>query len=198
MVATENLHLYNVSKHATQRYAERMAGKDNEVEINRYASMNEEKIKTDINKLICYGNLIYTGKQSHKDGKGNTIDVYLKDCWVILVDNKQRQVVTLYKIDLGLGDEFNNSYVTKMMEMLNEKKAKLEDVKVQVYSESNMYTDLMNDIEAQIKEYKGMIKNLEELSASYKTIIDNNIVKVSQANKEVAAVMNKLVNKKEF
>ena len=198
MVATENLFVYNVSKHAMQRYAERMAGKDSELEINRYATLNEEKIKADINKLINYGQLIYSGKQSHKDGKGNTIDVYLKDCWVILVDNKSKNVVTLYKIDLGLGDEFNNTYVSKMMEKLNECKESLKEVQQIVQEESNTYKELINETETQIKEYKSMIKNLEELSVGYKAIIDNNIVKVSQANKDVADVINKLVNKKEF
>ena len=32
--------------------------------------------------------MIYTGRQSQKDGKGNVLDVYLKDAWVVLVDNK--------------------------------------------------------------------------------------------------------------
>ena len=54
--------------------------------------------------------MIYTGKQSTRDGKGNVIDVYLKNTWVILVDGKSEVVVTLYKIDLGLDDEFNKTY----------------------------------------------------------------------------------------
>jgi hypothetical protein len=43
-----------------------------------------------------------------------------------------------------------------------------------------------------------MIKNLEILNDAYKSIIDNNTVKVAQANREVAEVINTLVNKREF
>ena len=197
MEVVENVITYNISKHASERYAERIMGKE-DIDVNRFVTLNEDKIKTDINKLIQYGELIYTGKQSQKDGKGNVIDVYLKDCWIILVDGRLKNVVTLYKIDLGLDEEFNKAYVSKMMEKLNCCKENLESVRQQVQAESNTYKEMIADSESQIKEYRGMIKNLEELCAGYKTIIDNNCVKVSQANKDVVDVLNTLIGKKEF
>lgn len=189
---------YNISAHAKQRYAERIMGKDDNCDINRFITLNESKIKTDINKMITYGEMIYRGKQSQKNGKNNVIDVYLKDCWVILVDKNSEVVVTLYKIDLGLDDEFNKAYIFKMMEKLNERKGILEEVKLQVYNESSMYTQMINDAETQIKEYRSMIKNLEGLCDGYKDIIDNNIVKETQANRDVVDVLNTLIGKKEF
>ena len=194
----EGLIDYKISAHVEQRYAERIMDKDNKNDINRFIADNKEKIKTDIHKMIHYGDLIYTGKQSQKDGKGNVLDVYLKDCWVILVDNKANVVVTLYKIDLGLDDEFNKTYISKMMEKLNEYKTVLEEAQTKVQTESNMYKEMINETEVQINEYKAMIKNLEQLSSGYKTIIDNNYIKVSQANRNVADVINTLVNKREF
>lgn len=198
MEINENIIIYNISTHAKQRYAERIMGKEDDLDINRFVVLNEEKIKTDINKLICYGELIYTGKQSQKDGKGNIVDVYLKDCWVVLADNKAKNVITLYKIDLGLDDEFTKTYISKMIEKLNAYKEVLENTNQQVQVESNMYRGMIDDAEAQIKEYRTMIKNLEELCVGYKTIIDNNNVKVAQANKDVADIVNTLVGKREF
>lgn len=198
MEVVENVITYNISAHAKQRYAERIMGKENETDVNRFVTLNEEKIKTDIHKLIHYGELIFTGKQSQKDGKGNVIDVYLKDCWVVLVDSRAKNVVTLYKIDLGLDEEFNKAYVSKMLEKLNTYKEVLENIKQQVQTESNMYREMLTDAETQIKEYRTMIKNLEELSVGYKTIVDNNNVKVAQANKDVADVVNTLIGKREF
>lgn len=189
---------YQISAHCKTRYAERIMGKENETDINRFITLNEEKIKTDIHKLISYGTLIYQGKQSQKDGKGNVIDVFLKDTWVILVDSRAKNVVTLYKIDLGLDEEFNKAYVSKMLEKLNTYKDVLENTKQQVQIESNMYREMINDAETQIKEHRGMIKNLEELSVGYKTIVDNNNVKVAQANKDVAEVVNTMIGKREF
>lgn len=198
MEVTENKVEYNISAHAKTRYAERIMGKDDTVEINRFITLNEDKIKTDINKMIEYGELIYRGKSAAKNSKGNMLDVYLQNCWVVLVDKSSGVVVTLYKIDLELGDEFNKIYISKMLEKLNISKAKLEEVKLQVYNETNMYSEMLHDAETQIKEYRGMIKNLEGLCDGYKDIIDNNIVKETQASREVAEVVNQMIGKKEF
>lgn len=189
---------YKISNHCETRYAERIMDKDNKNDINRFIVENREKIKTDINKMINYGECIYIGQQSQKDGKGKVLNVYLKDCWIVLVDIKSEIVVTLYKIDLGLDDEFNKMYISGMMNKLNNSKRALEDAQLQVQNESNMYRDLINETESQINEYKSMIKNLEELCNGYRCIIDNNAVKVSQANRDVADVVNLLIGKKEF
>ena len=195
---TENKIEYKISAHAEQRYAERIMEKDTCHNINKFINENKEKIKTDINKMIEFGECIFVGKQSQKEGKGNVLNVYLQNCWVIMVDNSNETVVTLYKIDLGLGDEFNKTYVSKMMEKLNVAKKALEDVQLEVQIEANTYKDFIYEAEAQISEYKAMIKNLENMCNGYRQIIDNNVVKVSQANREVAEIVNTLVNKREF
>lgn len=198
MESTENLIEYRISKHAEERYVERIMNKDNKNDIIRFISENKDKIKTDINKMIQYGECIFIGKQSQKDGKGNVLNVYLNGCWVVLVDIKSELVVTLYKIDLGLDDEFNKIYISKVMEKINEKKRVLEDVMLQTTAETEMYREMIDSTEAQIREYKTMINNLEELCNGYAAIINNNHVKVSQANKEVAEIVNTLIGKREF
>lgn len=198
MENTENMIEYKISAHVKQRYAERIMGKDNKNDVNKFIAENDLKIKQDIHKMIHYGTLIYQGKQSQKDGKGNVLSVYLNDCWIVLVDSKSNVIITLYKIDLGLDDDFNKTYISKMMEKLNESKAALENIQIEVLKESNMYREMIDDTEAQIKEYRTMIKNLEELCNGYAMIIGNNNVKVTQANRKVADCVNALINKKEF
>lgn len=198
MEATKNKNEYKISSHCQQRYAERIMGKEEKADVARFVSLNEDKIKTDINKMIEYGNCVYSGRQSQKDGKGKVIDVYVQNTWVLLVDEREKVAVTLYRIDLGLGDEFNNTYVAKMLEKLDSTKAILEDTQKQVQEESDMYKQMINDAEIQIKERRAEIRNLEELSAAYKIIIDNNCIKVAQANKNVTDVLNKLIEKKVF
>ena len=188
---------YKISKHAEERYAERIMDKDNKNDINRFIVENREKIKTDINKMVEYGELIFIGK-SNKEGRNKPINVYLQNCWVILVDEMLSNVVTLYKIDLGLDEEFNKAYISKMMEKLNSCKKVLEDTQLELQIESNTYRELINDAESQIHEYKSMIKNLEEMCTGYRTILDNNSVKITQANRDVAEVVNTMIGKKEF
>lgn len=197
-IIEENVITYNISKHAEERYVSRVIGKEDTNAINCFIVENKEKIKTDINKLIHYGSCIYTGKQSQKDGKGKVLNVYIKEPWCLLVDAKAAIAVTVYKIDLKCNDEVNKLYISGMLENLNEAKEHLLSVQREVDEENNMYNEMISDAEIQIKEYKTMIKNLEALRDSYQGIIHNNIVKVSQADREVADIVNTLISKKEF
>lgn len=186
-----------ISKHAKERYGERIMDKDNKADINRFIIENEEKIKTDINKMIDYGEMIFQGKQT-KDGKTNNISVFLKDCWIVLVDTAKQLVITLYKVDLGLDDDFNKLYVFKMVEKLGVARDNYEHIKESMQGEVKKYTEQINDNVAQINMYRGFIKNLEELNSSYKNIIDNNRVQIDIAQKNMTDVMNDLIGKKEF
>ena len=89
-------------------------------------------------------------------------------------------------------------YVNKMLEKLRGRQRILEEVESQVHAESEMYRELLDDAESQIHEYKTMIKNLEELRDGYKTVLNSNGVKISQANKEVIEVLNSMIGKKRF
>lgn len=189
---------YKVSGHCKHRYAERIMDKNDTNDINRFIIENEEKINADVNKMITYGQMIYEGKQSQKDGKGKVLNVFLKDCWVVLVDNSSNVVVTLYKIDLGLDEEFNKLYVEKMLNKINTASEALYDIERSVAEESTTYKGLIDEVDAQIIEYKSMINNLETLRAGYKSIIDSNSVKVTQANRDVADAVNQLIGKREF
>ena len=189
---------YTVSRHSKERYTQRILNKEDNNEIQKFIVENDDKIVTDINKMINYGDMIYSGRQTQKDGKTNIIDVFLKDCWCVLVDNKTKNVITLYRIDLGCGDDFNHQYIIKMLEKLNVSKDELMTTKIEVETESNMYKEMISQAQTQINEYKTMIKNLEALCDSYQGIINNNIVKVSQSNRGVADVVNTLIGKKEF
>lgn len=189
----------NVSKHAKERYAERLRDKNSNYDIQKFVLEHDEKICNDIKKMINFGTLIYAGKQTQKDVKNaNVISVYLNGLWVVLYDQKNDTVITLYKVDLGAGDDFNEQYVQKMLAKLETAKEEESTVQFEVQQENDGYKSMIESGVAQINEYKSYIKNLEELNAGYKTIIDNNSVRVTMASAEVANVVNTLIGKKEF
>lgn len=193
----EGMKLYNISKHASTRYAERILGKDDSTEVARFVATHEEKIVTDISKMINYGELIFSGKQYTKDGKGSVVDVYMSQTWVVIV-GKNDNVITLYSVDLGCGDDFNNEYISRMMAQINVAKGELEETKKKNEEETANYRGMIEENEALIKEYRSYIKNLETLNVSYKSVIDNNMVDVSIAERKVADIVNTLIKKKEF
>ena len=189
---------YTISRHAMERYVERIMGKEEMGDINRFIISNEDKIRSNINKLIHYGELIFSGRQYQKDGKGNVVDVYLSNCWVVLLDSRTKNVITLFKVDLGLDEDFNKAYVSRMLDKLNRSKSNLLEIQQTVQTESETYRELIEEAETQIKEFRSMIKNLEELCTGYRLIIDNNCVKITQATQEVTEVLNTLIGKKTF
>ena len=196
-MCSENI-TYTVSKHAKERYTERIMDKATANEINTFLVQNDDKIVNDINKMIQYGGLIYTGKQTQRDGRSYNVEVYINGLWIIIVDLKSKNVITLYKIDLGVDDEFNQEYVRRMMDKFSAAKENVELVMYEVEHENDSYESLIRQNTDTINEYKSYIKNLEELNAGYKTIIDNNNVKIRMADREVVEVLNKLIGKKEF
>lgn len=198
MCTTNTDTTYTISKHAKERYAERIMERATNNEIQTFVVQNEEKIIGDINKMIQYGELIYTGKQTQKDGRTYNVEVYLNGLWVVITDIKSKNVITLYKIDLGVDDEFNLEYVHRMMDKFNAAKENLEAATLEVEKENDSYKTMIDQNIALINEYKSYIKNLEELNAGYKTIVDNNAVKIKMAGIEVTDVLNKLIGKKEF
>ena len=196
-MCSENI-TYTVSKHAKERYTERIMDKATANEINTFLAQNDDKIVNDINKMIQYGGLIYTGKQTQKDGRSYNVEVYLNGLWIVIVDLKSKNVITLYKIDLGVDDEFNQEYVRRMMDKFSAAKENVELVTYEVEHENDSYESLIRQNTDTINEYKSYIKNLEELNAGYKTIIDNNNVKIRMADRGAVEVLNKLIGKKEF
>ena len=189
---------YTVSKHAKERYTERIMEKATANEINTFLVQNEDKIIGDINKMIQYGELIYIGKQVQKDGRSYNVEVFLNGLWVVITDVKSKNVITLYKIDLGVDEEFNLEYVNRMMDKFNTAKENLEFVTAEVNHENDSYRTMIEQNANMINEYKGYIKNLEELNVGYKTILANNSVKIKRAETEMTDILNKLIGKKEF
>lgn len=189
--------MYVISKHARERYAERIMDKEHKADIARYVLENEEKIMTDINKMIEYGTVIYHGKQV-RDGKKCNIYVVMKDCWIVLCDYEKNTVVTLYKIDFGLDDEFTKLYISKMMEKLNAAKEKLNNEVVSMKQENADYALLIENNKNLINGYKAKINTINALNEAYEEVINNNSVLIDVAEEEVIEIVNQLIGKKEF
>ena len=191
---------YKISKHARERYAERIMEKDSAYDINKFIVDNEDKIVVDINKMIQYGTLIHCGKMYAKDGKqlNNNVEVHLNGLWIVLSDPKTHNVITLFKIDLGVDEEFHKLYTSKMMDKLNTAKHNLLKAKEEVIKENEDWRIKIVENTCQINEYKNYIKNLENLNAAYKSMMDNNSVMVSQQEQEIIHIINTMIGKKTF
>ena len=186
-----------LTRHSKERYAERIMGKDSAVDINSYIVANEEKIRTDIENMVTYGTMIFKGKPLDYNEK-QPVRVYLSGTWIVILDDRRDRVITLYKIDLGLGEEFNKDYVSKLLDKLSAANEKLETAKQETTSSQEEYKKLINDNNVLINEYKNYIKNLQDLNESYTSVIESMTKDISNAELEVRECIGTVLGKRVF
>lgn len=190
----ENLKLSN---HAKERYAERIMDKDNKADINVFIQKNEQKIKEDIFKMITYGELLYSGRPT-VDYNKQPVDIFLKDTWVIIVDIAKQNVITLYSIDLGLGDDFNKEYINKLLEKLSSAKQRYEEAQIGINTQIETYNTIVKENIDMINDYRSKIKILEKQNQGYLDVIDTLRVENTAAEREVRDVVAVMTGKKVF
>ena len=183
-----------ISRHCKERYAERVKGKDDHSDIALFVNMNEERIEADINKMATYGEVIYTGSLKDK----NIVTVILNGTWVLLTDKNITKAITMYKIDFGLGEEFNKDFIAKMMVRIQEAMIHLDAAKKDFIDRQAAYKDAIEECDNLIKDYKGRINKLNAQKGAYQELLDNSSSQIELANDEVKTEIMNLVCKKEF
>jgi hypothetical protein len=186
-----------ISMHAKERYAQRLMDKDNKSDMAIFIAQHEQKIKEDIIKMIKYGTLLYTGKSTCEFNK-QTVDIFLNGTWVIIVDVAKANVVTLYSIDLGLGNEFNNEYIKRLLDKLNAAKEEFDMVMTGIMTQKETYSSIINENTEQINEFKQMIKNLEKQNQAYFDVIDSLEADKVVAEKNIRDIIAIMTGKKIF
>lgn len=188
---------YTISKHAKERYVERCRGRESGLEVQAYVAAHEERIQDDVNQMIQHGRLAYSGKQ--RGPKGDTIlEVYIKGLWIILADRQARTVITLYRVDLGCGEDLDKLYMDRMLDNLESARAKYENTLEEVKAQNDEYRGIIETGNTQIREYRADIRKLEEMCEGYNMVISNNQVRVRQAADAMADIANTLIGKKTF
>lgn len=80
--------------------------KNDKLDMARYVIENEAKIDKDISAMVEYGTLVYKGPQRWNEKNNTAIEIYVNDLWVVLLDSKTENVITIKGgklIPLGVG-----------------------------------------------------------------------------------------------
>lgn len=186
-----------ISAHCKERYAQRLMDKDSKSDVAVFIAQNEQKIKEDIYKMIQYGTLLFSGKPNYDFNK-QPVDIFLNGTWVVIVDIAKCNVVTLYSIDLGLGNDFNNQYIDKLMQKLNNVKEEYDVINTGIQAQRETYSSIINENIEQINEFKQMIKNLEKQNQAYTDVIESLEADRIVAEKEIRDVIAIMIGKKVF
>ena len=159
---------------------------------------HDDKIVEDINKMIIYGQLLYSGKSLLDPKSPITIDIYNNGLWVVIVDKNKNHIITLYKIDLGAGDDLNKEFYNILMKQLNNTKEEYENKSIQHLEEIDNIKDEIEQNNLTIADYKRRIKLLEEINESKKaqTVVLNHQIELAENN--IRDVIAKMIGKKVF
>lgn len=185
------------SQHSKERYSERIMDKDSKSDVAVFIAQHEQKIKEDIFKMIQYGTLLYSGKSVSEFNK-HPVDIFLNGTWVIVVDIAKANVITLYSIDLGVGNDFNQEYINMLMKKLDAAKEKYNTVCTGINTQTETYSSIVKENTEQINEYKQMIKALEKQNQAYTDVINSLEVDKTIAEKEVREIIATMIGKKVF
>lgn len=186
----------SITNHAMERYAKRIANRETTIDVNTYVQLNKDKITEDINTMIHFGNRIYTGRVGQREER--PVNVYLSGTWVILTDILDKTVITVYKVNLGLDEEFNKTFINGILKRMQEHKAELAEAQKQTEEEKKSYQSIIADNNAQINEYKAAINELEKLNTDYQETIGDIGARHKAAELAVKRDVENLIMRMEF
>lgn len=185
-----------ISDHARTRYAERVMGKEWQSAIS-YLAVNKDKVDEFITKLVEYGTEIYSGEPIVEYNK-QPVTIYLRDTWVVIVDKKRNKVITLYSIDLGLGKEFNDEYISLLMDKLDSAKKNAEVAIEQIERTVDEYKATIESNEGVINTYRGIVKSLTEQNDNLEALIAESNTNKLLAESEVRSIVATIIGKRVF
>ncbi len=171
----------NISRHAQERYAERIMDKDDVQDMNLFISNHIQKITEDINKMIEYGELLYEGRSIKKEWHNSIVRIYMRDNWIVVVDRDKQNVITLFTVDLGVGQEMNDLYISKIKEQLSNAKVVFSEKCNEIDKQKEVYESLIAENTDMITEYNRVVNSLVEQNNGYQ-----NLLKELDTNKDIA------------
>lgn len=185
-----------ISKHAKERYAERIMERDSPTDIAIFIRDHEDKIQQDIEKMVEYGTLLYEGP-SGRDPK-KPVGVTLNGSWVVIWDTKDFVVITLYCIDLGVGSEVNAAFISGALAKIEA--ARQECATVANRTEQNIaeYQNVIDNAEISIARYKKLIKDLETQVRNCQQMIISANTDNAVANENLRECVEVLIGKQKF
>lgn len=147
------------TEHILERYAERIQDKKGKNEIKSFVAQNRKKIEENIQKLFDSAEFLCTTKiKDH-----NITNFYVnKNGWVLISDKENKKLITLYKVDLFLGTDFNKYYIEKMTEDIKNKMKSYEDIEYEIELDKEKRQEERKQCESEIASLKTRIKWLEE------------------------------------
>jgi len=171
----------NITKHARQRYVERIKGITDKLERDAYISINEEVIDSHINKMFQYAKHIYTGQI----GTDKTTKKFYLNQDIAFVVSNDDAIVTIFRVDFAFPEKTKFNVINDLIEEILNGNIEVDGLKIEYDQNSK---ELDNELQINIQKIKQLKDEIILLEAK------NDIIK-SQKDiglKEVQVVNSKI------
>lgn len=174
----------DITKHAKQRYVERILDITKENETKAYMNTHDEEITKAIKKLLEKSTLIFKGAIS---ALKQTQEYYLKDNICIVCDNNS--IRTIYLLNFAFPEEVTKVVIDGLIkeiktleEKIKEENETIKVVDMSVNQENNLLNLKIKALQDEIEMYQNEIKHNE-----MKKTLARNTVKVLSKNLQIYA-----------
>lgn len=188
--------MVTITRHAKERYAERIMGREDRIDINTYVAQNEDKIIADLNKMIEHAHQIYSGRSPKDPKQKHTI--LMNGMWVLHIDPDKNVLITVYEVDLGVGKEINQKFVEACCQEIRAAYQEYHNINAEVDVQNKDLQNQVTDIDHQINEYKQRIKELEILKECSVKMRSANQAKLAVAEDKIMDAVSKLTTKNHY
>lgn len=175
---------------------ERIMDREHPTDVALFIKNHETKIQQDIEKMVEYGTLLYEGP-SDRDPK-KSVGVTINDSWVIIWDTRDFVVITLYCIDLGVGDDVNKAFISGALARIDEAKQNCANVAKRTEEYIALYKEIIEKEEANISRYRKLIKDLETQVNNCRQMLISINADNEVANEQLREAVENLIGKQKF
>lgn len=172
--------MINVTKHALQRYVERIKHPETECnsDIEYLINANRSQYTQDLNKMFDQSRLIYTGRFNDKH---NEVNFRKSDNIMLITDKADSKIITLYRIEFGFGREADMELINTLVKNLDEAEEIYKDKLSIIKEEKDKYEAKRIIMKSELEEYKKTMKNLEQRIKALTSFIDSITCEEQQA-----------------
>lgn len=182
------------TQHVLERYVERAMGKAGS-EIKQFLAQNEQLVKDQIMKLYQYSEPFWEGKNKEHNYAYFRIN---KNGWLLVIDRNKNKLITLYKIDLGLGEDFNKQYITAMTETVKDQTQEIENCREDYQNTISNNNDVIEELKSQNSIMQAQIKANNDTIEMLGKNADIKLQKINIKEQELKAKIEKFVGAKMF
>jgi hypothetical protein len=191
-----------LTNHAYERYCERFLN-ISESNIKNYLEENKESIRNSFIELFNKSIFLFKGAYC----ENNIVNYYVVDNFIIVVNESNEAIITLYKINFGLGEDINKIVTNELIKKINilkekeqeetkNKEKEISEIEMNINRIDSDIEKLTNEIEI-LNKNRNILESKKELSEfSIKTLRNDIQAKCGKIIYSINYKMDSLAKKK--